>query len=347
MARNGGEEASMVETVLVTGGSGYVGGWCIVELLKQGYAVRTTVRGLAKGPAVRAAVATVVDPGDRLSFAVADLTADAGWDEAMAGVAYVLHVASPMGGGAEKDPEALIGPARDGTVRVLKAATRAGVKRVVMTSSCAAVALSRKLKSGTSDETTWTDLGEPGLNAYRRSKVVAERAAWDFMAAQAGPTTLTTVLPSAIFGPVLTRENLGSVGFIKALLNGRPPGLPSLAFCVVDVRDLAQLHVRAMTAPEAAGQRFIAAGTLMSFSEIAALLRGRLGQRAAKVPTGRMPDVVVRLFSLFVPALKSVTPELGRRMAFSSDKARRMLGFSPRPAAQTVIDCAESLLAPG
>lgn len=332
----------MVETVLVTGGTGFVAGWCIVELLQRGCAVRTTIRDPSKEPAVRAAVASATGATDRLTFLVADLIADRGWDAAMAGCDYVLHVASPLGGDTSRDPNALIVPAREGTLRVLRAATKAGVKRVVMTSAAAA-ARPPPDSDRISDETIWADPTDRQFDAYRQSKILAERAAWNFMAGHPGPTTLTTILPGAVFGPVLTKENLGSVQIIHRLLEGRPAGIPRLGFWVVDVRDLADLHIRAMAAPEAAGQRFIAAGDFMWMEDIATTLRSKLGSRANKVPTRRLPDFVVRFLSLFIPLLATLAPSLGRRNSLTSAKARRALGFSPRPAATTVIDCAESL----
>jgi nucleoside-diphosphate-sugar epimerase len=336
----------MSETVLVTGGSGFVGGWCVVELLKRGYAVRTTVRSLSKAPAVYAMVAKAVDPADRLEFFAADLTQDEGWDEAVAGCDYVLHVASPLVGNDPRDPDSFIIPARDGTLRVLRAATRAGVKRVVMTSSTAASC--PPVDSGDSfdnDESLWTDPSHPSINPYRQSKTLAERAAWDFMDEALSSTTLTTILPSAIFGPVLTTENLGSVQVISRLLSGRLAGTPRLGFSIVDVRDLAQLHIRAMTTPEAAGHRFIAAGDYLWMADIARILRSQLGDRASKVPTRGLPDFVLRIASLFDPPLRFLTPSLGRKHTFTSAKAQRMLGWKPRPVTATLIDCAESLLA--
>jgi len=332
----------MKETVLVTGGSGYVAGYCIVELLRQGYRVRATVRSAAKEQAVRAAVAKAIDPQDRLTFARADLGADAGWDDAMRGCTYVLHVASPLGNDGGRDPDALMVPAREGTLRVLRAAVNAKVSRVVMTSSTAAS--TPPSLDAVGDETTWTGDAHPSLNAYRRSKIAAERAAWDFMAQSAGTMTLTTILPGAIFGPVLSTANLGSVQFIERLVEGKLPGVPRLGFCVVDVRDLAALHVRAMLAPEAAGQRFVAVGDFMWMEDIAQTLRAELGPEAAKVPTRRLPDAVLRMLAWFSPPLRALTPLLGRRQVFNSAKAQRILGFSPRPAAATVVDCARNLL---
>lgn len=332
----------MAETVLVTGGTGFVGGWCIRGLLERGYAVRTTVRGLAKEASVRASVAQA-QGDDRLSVVVADLTDDAGWDAAMAGCDYVLHVASPLGGGANA-PDDFIAPAREGTLRVLRAATRAGVKRVVMTSAAAAARPPLNSNQVT-DETVWSDPGDRKWDPYRLSKILAERAAWDFMARAGGRTTFTTVLPGAVFGPVLNRESIGSVRIILGLLHGRPPGLPRLGFWIVDVRDLADAHIAAMTAPQAAGQRFLATGDFMWMAAMADALRAGLGERGAKVPTRRLPDVLVRTLALFNPQMRMLVRDLGKRNPVTSEKARRLLGFAPRPAATTVVECAESLLA--
>jgi nucleoside-diphosphate-sugar epimerase len=276
-----------------------------------------------------------------VEIAVADLTRDEGWADAVAGCDYVLHVASPLGADGRGNPDELIDAARDGTLRVLRAAVDAGVKRVVMTSSTAAATPSGA--ATVSDETVWTDPADRAVTPYRRSKVLAERAAWDFMAAHPGPTTLTTVLPVAIFGPVLSAAGGTSVEVIQRLLTGRPPVLPRFGFTVVDVRDLADLHIRAMTAPAAAGERFIAASDFLWLSEIAATLRSALGERAAKVPTRGVPDWLVRALARFLPPLRTLTPLLGRHLTFTSAKAQRMLGFAPRPARTTVVDTANSL----
>jgi nucleoside-diphosphate-sugar epimerase len=326
-------------TVLVTGGTGYVAGWCVVELLRRGYDVRTTVRSPARAEAVRRAVATEVDAGPRLSFAVADLTADDGWKEAVDGCDHVLHVASPLGVDNTKD---LIAPARDGTLRVLRAATAAGVERVVLTSAANAASPSSYRDEGVSDETLWTDPDDPTLPPYRRSKTLAERAAWDFMADHDGPTTLTTILPGAVFGPVLTSDNLGSVQIIARLLRGMP-GTPRIGFEIVDVRDLADIHIRAMTAPEAAGQRFLATGEFMWMRDMALALRAGLGDAAGKVPTRNLPNIAVRLAAIADPTLREIMPALGRRHRHSTAKALRLLGWRPRPAAETVVACARSL----
>lgn len=319
-------------------------GWTIAELLKQGYQVRTTLRDMAKAESVKAAVGRTGAPTENLGFTVADLTKDEGWDEAAAGCTYVLHVASPLGNEAPRDLDALVAPARDGTLRVLKAAVKAGAKRVVMTSSGAAATPLAKKKLKVADETIWTDPSDPAINAYRKSKVLAERAAWDFMKEHGGKTEFTTILPAGIFGPVLTKSGLGSVQLIQGLLKGTPSAIPHIGFNMIDVRDVAAIHVIAMAAPEAAGERFIAAGEFMWMNDVAAILRDKLGDKAAKVPTKSMPSFAVRLLALFSARLRSIVPNLDRSLSFSSEKAHRLLGFTPRPAVETVVDCAESLL---
>ena len=334
----------MGETVLVTGGSGFVAGWCIVRLLEAGHTVRATLRDLGKAETVRRAVAAVVDPDDRLSFVKADLMSDDGWDEAMAGCTRVLHTASPLGSDGTDDLEALTRPARDGTLRVLGAAKRADVERVVVTSSCAAATPRDTTREGLADESVWTDPQDPNLNAYRRSKAIAERAAWDWMRTHWDPARMTTILPAAVFGPILSRAAMSSVALIQGLLNGRPPGVPRVGLNVVDVRDVADLHVRAMTAPEAEGRRFIAAGPFMWMRDLTEMLHDRLGDRAARVPRRQMPDVLVRLLAVFAPQMRPLIPMIGRRISFSAQAAEQTLGWRARPTRDTLQDCAESLL---
>ena len=335
------------ETVLVTGGSGYIGGWCVASLLQQGYVVRATVRDLGKEAAVRAALGKITDPGNRLSFHAANLTADAGWDEAAAGCDYVLHVASPLGVADPKDPDELIVPAREGARRAVSAAIKAGVKRVVLTSSVAATSKGVGGSDWTADETTWTDPATPRLSVYAQSKTLAERAAWELIHASDGKTTLATVNPALVLGPVTSGDFSESVQVVERLLSGRVPGLPRLGFNVVDVRDVADLHIRAMTDPKAAGERFIAAGQFAWMGDLATLLRERLGEGAAKVPTRKVPDLVLRLVGLFDKDLGSVTPSLGHKHDYSSAKAQRLLGWTPRPLEDTILDCANSLIAVG
>jgi dihydroflavonol-4-reductase len=305
------------------------------------------VRDLSREAAVRTNLAKVADPGNRLSFYAANLTSDDGWDAATEGCDYVLHVASPLGVAEPKDPNELIVPARDGAKRAINAAIKAGVKRVVMTSSVAATSKTDAGRDSLSDETVWTDPSAPGVSAYSQSKTIAERAAWDLIAASGGSTTLATVNPALVLGPVLSGDYSESVQVVERLMSGRVPGLPRIGFNIVDARDVADLHIRAMTAPEAAGQRFIAAGQFAWMADMAALLKTRLGAEAAKVPTRKVPDFVLRIAGLFDKDLGSVTGSLGQKHDFSSAKAQDMLGWRPRPMEDTVLDCAKSLVANG
>lgn len=323
-------------TVLVTGGTGFVAGWCIAGLLDRGYTVRTTVRDLGRAPHVLAQF-----PGSdgRLEVVAADLTADAGWREAMADLEVVLHVASPMGGGDHTDADALIIPARDGARRIIAAAATSGVPRVVMTSSGAA-ATPPPGATGEFDESLWTNPDQPGLDAYRRSKAIAERAAWDELAAHPGPTTLTTILPGAIFGPLRSPEARSSAQVIAQLM--RPgPGLPRVGLQIVDVRDLADLHIAAMENPAAAGKRFLAVAGNLWMREVAELIRDDDPMR--KVTTRELPDWLVRLAARFQPELTQLVPMLGRRYTYSTAAARTILGWHPRPVEETVLDTVVSL----
>lgn len=331
----------MADTVLVTGGTGYVARACIADLLGKGYTVRTTVRDMSRAAAVRQAVDADGAAGGRLQFAVADLLSDAGWDEAVQGSRYVLHVASPLGlTGASA--EQLIETAKGGTLRVLAAANHAGVERLVLTSAANASSPVSYEEEGVTDETLWTDPDAPGLIPYRRSKTIAEKAAWDFMAGKA--TALTTVLPGAVFGPALSADNLHSVQVIGRMLRGEMQGIPRIGFEIVDVRDLADIHVRAMLSPAAAGQRFLATGEFMWMAEIAETLRQACGAHAAKVPSLQLSDEQVRQLAAVQPALQEIAIALGRKNRHSTAKAKDLLGWVPRPARETVADCGRSLI---
>ena len=332
--------------VLVTGGSGYLGGWCVIELLRRGYTVKTTVRSLSREAQVRAAVSSEADPGDRLTVLAADLTSDEGWPAAVAGCDYVLHVASPFPPKQPKDPDELIVPAREGTLRVLRTALDAGVKRVVVTSSVAAIRLSDPGASRPLDERDWTDPDSPGLTPYVRSKTIAELAAWELVRERGEEDRLAVVNPGAIIGPVLNDDLSYSLQAVQRLLGGTP-GVPRLGFSLVDVRDVADLEIRAMTAPEAGGERFIAATEFRWMGEIGEVLRKRLGEKAAKVPTRTIPNFVVRGMALFDPGIRSVVGGLGQRTELSSEKARSALGWAPRPVEDTIAETGESLIRHG
>lgn len=337
------------ELVLVTGGTGFVGSHCIVALLEQGHRVRTTVRSLGREQQLRSMISAAgVDAGpDRLELAEADLLADAGWDDAMAGCRYVLHVASPFPLGVPKDEDELIRPAREGALRALTAARKAGVERAVLTSSFAAIGYGHPHGSRMFTEADWTDLsgGEP-VAPYPKSKTLAERAAWDYVAGEGAGLELSVVNPVAIFGPPLGSDTGTSLELLNRMLQGQLPGLPRLTFGIVDVRDVADLHVRAMTHPEAAGERFLAiSGDFMSLRWMADVLRTRLGERARKVPTRQLPDWLVRLVGRFDSGTGQIATELGADKHATSDKAQSLLGWSPRPPEEALVSSAEALLA--
>jgi dihydroflavonol-4-reductase len=331
-------------TVLVTGGSGFVGGWCLVELLRRGYEVRATVRDLGREPEVRARLASAVEADDRLSLFEADLGDDAGWAEAATGCDYVLHVASPLPASQPKDPDELIVPARDGTLRVLRAGLDAGVERVVVTSSVAAVRNSAgPPKSRPLTEDDWSDPSRRDLSPYTRSKTIAERAAWELVQERGETEKLAVVNPGAIIGPVLSEDRSYSLQAVERMLNGMP-GVPHLGFSFVDVRDVADLQLAAMAAPEAAGQRYIATAQFLWMAQVAEILRDRLGSAAAKVPRRTVPNFVVRLMARFDSELRSVVGDLGRHTEYSAQKAKTDLGWSPRPVEESIVDCARSLI---
>lgn len=302
------------QRVLVTGGSGFIAGHCVLRLLDQGYLVRTTVRSLAKESAVRA----VLTDSDDLSFAEADLMSDEGWAEAVSGCDFVLHVASPVRLGPVTDENDLIVPAREGTFRVLRAARDAGVRRVVLTSAFHAVGWGHPPADHTFTEDDWSVLDGPGIDAYGKSKTLAERAAWDFIGTEGGSTELVTVLPVAVMGPLLGPEVSGANHIVQLILDRKTAGLPDLWIPIVDVRDVADAHVLAMVTPEAAGQRFLlTGGPALRVSEIAALL---------EVP--------------FEDAGAVADPE--RKV--SGEKARRVLGWRPRDPGDAVLAAADSLV---
>ncbi len=335
-----------MSTILVTGGSGFIGSHCILQLLAAGHSVRTTVRSLTREGNVRAMLTQGgIEAGDRLSFFVADLEKDAGWPEAAAGCEYVLHVASPFPAGVPKHQDDLIVPAREGTLRALRAARDAGVKRVVLTSSFAAIGYGHKPQSRPFDETDWTDVNGEGVSAYAKSKTLAERAAWDFIANDGGGLELSVINPVGVFGPVLGPDFATSILLLQRLMDGAVPGVPKLYFGVVDVRDVADLHIRAMTDPAAKGERFLAvAGDAVSILEIAKLLKSRMGAAAKRVPTLQLPDWAVRVAAWFDPAVRVILPELGKVKNATNAKARRVLGWTPRSNEECILATAESLV---
>jgi dihydroflavonol-4-reductase len=316
----------------------------LIGLLRRGYRVRATVRDLSREPEVRAALSSEVDPGDRLTVLAADLRSDDGWEQAVAGCDHVLHVASPFPPAQPKNPDELIVPARDGTLRVLGAALEAGVERVVVTSSVAAIRGGRSDAPEPLTEEDWTDLDNPKLAPYTRSKTIAERAAWELVRGRGEEERLAVVNPGAILGPVLSDDRSTSLALIERLLAGMP-GVPRLGFNLVDVRDVVDLHLRALVSPEAGGERFIAVKRFTWMSEVAAVLREQLGEAAAKVPRRTVPNLVVRGMGIFDPGARLIVGDLGKKVELSSEKSRTMLGWSPRPLDETIVDCAQSIVA--
>jgi nucleoside-diphosphate-sugar epimerase len=337
---------SSMSTILVTGGSGFIGSHSILKLLAAGHQVRTTIRSLNREGDVRAMLEEGgAVPGDRLSFIAADLENDAGWSEAVVGCEYVLHVASPFPPNIPKYEDELVVPAREGALRVLRAARDASVKRVVLTSSFAAIGYGQKPQKTPFNETSWTDPNGVDVLPYVKSKTLAERAAWDFIANEGGDLELSVVNPVGVFGPVLGPDYSTSILLVQRLMDGAMPGCPRLSLGVVDVRDVADLHIRAMTHPAAKGERFLAiAGDFLSILDIAKVLKGRMGASAKRVPTWQLPDWLVRIAAMRDPAVKQILPELGKMKNATNEKAKRMLGWAPRSNEESIVATAESLM---
>jgi dihydroflavonol-4-reductase len=337
-----------MSTVLVTGGSGFVGSYCILQLLAAGHRVRTTIRSLKREADVRAMLkqgGADPGPGHDLSFIAADLENDTGWSEAAAGCDYVLHVASPFPPSVPKDENELIVPARAGALRVLRASRDAGAKRVVLTSTFGAIGYGQKPRQTPFTETDWTGTERDDVLPYVKSKTLAERDAWDFIAREGGNLELSVINPVGVFGPVLGPDYSTSILLVKRLLDGAMPGCPQLDFGVVDVRDVADLHIRAMTHPAAKGERFLAvAGDFVSIREIAKVLKSRMGKSAKRVPTRQLPNWLVRIAALRDPAVKQILPELGKSKNATSEKAKRLLGWAPRSSEEAIVATAESLV---
>lgn len=345
------------ERVLVTGGAGYLARWCIRLLLKRGYDVHTTVRDQSAEAELRTLVGAGGPHGaggaggagggpERLRVFSVDLLRDDGWKQAADSCDYVLHVASPFPAAQPKDPNELIVPARDGTLRVMGAAYAAGARRVVVTSSIAAIGGTGVPDPGRPfTEEDWASPSNRAATPYDRSKLAAERAAWDYAQDTGHTSELSVINPGAIIGPLLGPRRTYSLQAIERLLTGSMPAIPRLGFPFVDVRDVADLHLRAMTDPAAAGQRFVGTGPFLWLTEVAAILRSELGAEAAKVPTRQAPDWLIRLISRFDPGVRTFVDELGHRVGYSASKAESLLGWTPRPVAESVVDCARSILA--
>lgn len=331
--------------VLVTGGAGFIAVHCILQLLQAGYRVRATLRNLNREAEVRAMLKEGgVDAGDRLTFIVADLSSDTNWDKAVEGCTYVIHVASPTPIINYKHEDEMIIPAREGVFRVLRASRDAGVKRVVLTSAIGAIVYGHPKQTEPFDETTWTNV-DGKAPAYQKSKTLAERAAWEFIEKEGNGLELTAVNPVAVMGPVLGPDYSHSIYLVKNLLTGKMPGSPKINAGFVDVRDVASLHLLAMTHPDAKGQRFIAtAGESVWLVEIARILKNNLGDAAKKVNVKELPNTLIRLAALKDPTVKGSVPLLGMIMNVTSEKAIRMLDWSPRSREEAIIATAESLI---
>ncbi|OBR54767.1 SDR family oxidoreductase [Paraburkholderia tropica] len=334
------------QRVLVTGGAGFIAGHCILQLLEQGYHVRATLRSLEKESGIRAALKECGSTEDnRLSFVTADLTSDVGWGQAVKDVDYVLHVASPVRPGHVHDESELIVPAREGTLRVLRAARDANVRRVVLTSAFHAVSWGHPRADRTFTEQDWTNVDGPGVDAYGKSKTLAERDAWDFVATTGGGLSLTTLLPVAVMGPVMGNAISGANHIIQRMLNGAMPGFPNLFIPIVDVRDVASAHILAMTNPQAAGQRFlISNSTPLAMKEIGEIVRGAVGNAAERIPTRSLPDLAMRIMAIFRPELRPYLPDLGYAKKTSNAKARRILSWTPREPREAVAAAAASMV---
>lgn len=354
MASNNGSNGSNGSngTVLVTGASGYIAGFVIQALARGGWQVRGTIRNLARAADVRATLGL-----PDLALVACDLTSDDGWAAAMAGCDYVQHIASPFPAGEPKDANDLIVPARDGALRALRFAHGAGVKRVVMTSSVAAVCYGHSAGRSTPfTEADWSDVTSSDTSAYIQSKTLAERAARAWMAEHGAGMEYVSVNPSAVLGPMLAPVPGGdfstSLELVKKLLDGSMPGLPNLGFGVVDVRDVADLHVLAMTQPGLNGERFIAQGRFLWMRDVAQVLqaglaKAGLNRQARRVPSRSLPDWLVKLLGNFDATVKLVVPELGRRRETSAAHALERLGWKNRDESETIMDCANSLIDAG
>lgn len=334
----------MTGTVLVTGGTGYIAGEIIKRLLERGWIVHTTARSVAKSEAgLRERFG---NPGDdRFKVFQADLMSDDGWAEAATGCTHVAHVASPIPAAPPKHEDDLIVPARDGTLRALRFAKEAGATRFVQTSSFAAIGYGRSEKVYTVDESDWTDLSHPDIYPYVKSKTIAERSARDWVAENGGDLEFVSVNPSMVLGPVDSGDFSASVEVVRQLLSGEVPMAPDLGFAIVDVRDVADLHVKCLEEPGLAGERFMAAGKFMKFLEIGAVLRdGLSAQQSRKVPTRRMPNWMVSVLSLFNAGVKSIKSEIGKTRHADSSHALERLGWKTRSEEDTILDCAKSLI---
>ena len=330
----------MAGKLLVTGGSGYIAGYIIRMAIDAGWEVNTTIRNLAREAEVRGWLGT---DNSKLHFFAADLMSDTGWADAVAGCSHVAHVASPLPTNAPTSDDELIVPAREGALRALRFARDAGVKRVVMTSSVAAISYGHRGKTRFT-EADWTDVNSPDAYAYVKSKTIAERAAREWIAREGGGLEYCAVNPSLVLGPLLAADFSTSLEAIKKLMDGSMPGLPRLGFGIVDVRDVAAMHLQLLTEAGVDGERFIASGPFMWMEDVAAILRSGLGADGRKVPTRRLPTWLMRILANFDPVIRQVKGELGNVRENDASHARERLGWVPRPAEESILDTARDLI---
>lgn len=330
--------------VLVTGATGFIASHTILALIEKGYEVRGTARSADKAAALNATLSAYAGKLIEIELVSADLTKDEGWTEAMEGVTYLQHLASPIPNNLPKDANELIIPARDGALRALKAAKAAGVKRAVMTSSMAAIAYGwGDKRPEVLDETHWSNPDNLKDNtAYTRSKAIAEKAAWDYVNGEGAGLELATINPVAVLGPAMSGDVSASLELVTQAMQNKVPAFPKLTFGIVDVRDVAKAHVEAMERPDAAGERFLVGNEVLSFSEIGAVLREAFPDR--KLPKGELPSWLVKLMVPLNPTLKQILPELGKRRAYSNAKAREKLGIEFIPAKEAIVASAKTLV---
>ncbi len=334
------------KSVFVTGGSGFIAKHIIRLLLDEGYSVHASVRDPARADETRAAIAPnikeAIDLNKKLHFSVLDLNHDTGWTEALKGSGSLIHTASPFPMTQPANEEDLIRPAVDGTKRAINAAQAVGMERIIMTSSVVAISQKRLAAGRTRyTESDWTELHSPLTNAYSKSKTMAEKAAWSLVR-EFPEIKLTTINPGLVLGPALGPKTGTSLQLIQRLMRGKDPLIPRLGFPVVDVRDVATMHVRALQTPESAGSRFIATERFMWMQDIAAILKAEYPDR--RIPTRLAPDWLVKFMAFFDPSLRSVVPFLGLEQHFDNTAASEVLGMEFIEARQAIKTSAAGLI---